>query len=263
MNTHYPPLTEQKRIVARLDAAFAEIDKAIAAAKCKQVQTDGLKSAFLSTELSIADNQDVAAMWQTVKLSDVCTIQPAKREVKSELTDDSLVSFMGMSSLGIGRKYSSSCEVRKLKDVYKSYTYFKENDVLLAKITPCFENGKLGIAKDLSNGTGFGSSEFVVLRCSETLLPEYLYYFFLQPDFRSEGKKNMSGAVGQKRVSKDYIENTSIPLPPLTEQKRIVAKLDAVFEQADTVTANVQKQLNEYRSLKSSLLANMLVREAA
>ena len=115
--------------------------------------------------------------------------------------------------------YANPEEVRSLSSVYKGYTYFAENDVLLAKITPCFENGKLGVARGLKNGVGFGSSEFVVFRCKENILPNFLYYFLNQKSFREEGKKNMSGAVGHKRVTKEFIANSLISLPPLKNSK--------------------------------------------
>src|SRR5690606_35436822 len=94
---------------------------------------------------------------------------------------------------------------RTLKEVYPGYTYFRENDVLLAKITPCFENGKLGIARNLKNGVGFGSSEYIVFRTNEKLIPDYLFYFLSRDQFRKSGEQVMTGAVGHKRVPKDFI----------------------------------------------------------
>jgi type I restriction enzyme, S subunit len=127
--------------------------------------------------------------------------------------------------------------------------------VLLAKITPCFENGKLGIARGLTNGIGFGSSEYFVLRPNDSLSGEYLYYFLSQDCFRAEGEKTMSGAVGHKRVSKEFIERCQIPLPPISEQQRIVAILDKAFAGLATVTANAEKNLKNARELFESQLS--------
>ena len=107
-----------------------------------------------------------------------------------------------MEDLGILNKNINAVKERRLKDIYSSYTYFAEGDVLLAKITPCFENGKLGIASNLKNGIGFGSSEFVVLRPNKDLLPVYLFYFLTNDDFRQKGKRSMTGAVGHKKSFK-------------------------------------------------------------
>ena len=125
-------------------------------------------------------------------------------------------------------------------------------DVLLAKITPCFENGKLGIAKDLTNGIGFGSSEYIAFRPNGSLFNEYLYYFLLQDSFRAEGIKTMSGAVGHKRVSKEFIERLQIPVPPLPEQQRVVAILDEVFAGLVTAIANTERNLRNARELRNS-----------
>ena len=84
-------------------------------------------------------------MWKTVKLGDVCQIQPKKAQVKARLKNSDNVSFMPMKELGIQNMYPKSTQIKKLEKVYNSYTYFEDNDILLAKITPCFENGKLGM----------------------------------------------------------------------------------------------------------------------
>ena len=197
-------------------------------------------------------------MWKTVKLSEICEIQPPKKEVKNILEDDSKVSFMGMDLLGIDNMHANPEEVRSLSSVYKGYTYFAENDVLLAKITPCFENGKLGVARGLKNGVGFGSSEFVVFRCKENILPNFLYYFLNQKSFREEGKKNMSGAVGHKRVTKEFIANSLISLPPLAEQQRIVAKLDAAFAEIDGAIKAVEKKIENITFVFSQILDGLV-----
>ncbi|WP_225901248.1 restriction endonuclease subunit S [[Leptolyngbya] sp. PCC 7376] len=136
----------------------------------------------------------------------------------------------------------------------KGYVYFADNDVLLAKITPCFENGKLGIARNLKNGVGFGSSEYVVFRSKGEIDPEYLFYFLSQDCFRIEGARVMSGAVGHKRVPKEFIENYLIPVPPLEEQKQIVNILDEVFEVIALVEDNTKRNLANADELFESYL---------
>lgn len=154
-----------------------------------------------------------------------------------------------MDELGIRDDSVSGSQERPLADVYKCYTYFADNDVLLAKITPCFQNGKLGIARALKNGIGFGSSEFFVLRCDDRLLPEFLFYYLGQDDFIEGGVASMGGAVGHQRVPPEYVLGRSIPLPPLSEQRRIVSVLDAVFAGLATATANTQTNLRNAREL--------------
>jgi type I restriction enzyme, S subunit len=166
-----------------------------------------------------------------------------------------------MEDLGIDQKFLVPKTERKLGQVSGSYTYFADGDVLLAKITPCFENGKLGIARNLTNGIGFGSSEYIVFRPHAHLSNEYLYYFLLQGSFRAEGARTMSGAVGHKRVSKEFIERCQILLPPLAEQQRIVAILDEAFAGLATATTNAEKNLKNARELFENYLNSVFTRK--
>ena len=195
--------------------------------------------------------------WQKKTLADVCEIKPPKSEARERLTADALVSFAPMEDLGIDRKFLNATQVKPLASVAGSYTYFADGDVLLAKITPCFENGKLGVAASLSNGIGFGSSEFLVFRPSASLDKEYLYYYLSRADFRTEGAARMGGAVGQQRVSKEFVESYPIPLPPLHEQQRIVGLLDKAFEGIATAKANAEKNLQNARALFESHLQSV------
>jgi type I restriction enzyme S subunit len=159
--------------------------------------------------------------------------------------------------MGIGEKFVRAIQAKPLSAVVGGYTYFADGDVLLAKITPCFENGKLGIAEGLANGIGFGSSEYIVFRPDKTLSKEWLYYYLSRETFRVEGAARMSGAVGHKRVSKDFIESYPIPVPPLPEQQRIVGILDEAFEGIATAKANAGKNLQNARALFESHLQSV------
>lgn len=162
-----------------------------------------------------------------------------------------------MDDLGIDCKYLNPKLTRSLGDVAGSYTYFANGDVLLAKITPCFENGKLGIAHNLINGIGFGSSEYFVIRPCHEISAEYLYYFLLQESFREEGAKSMTGAVGHKRVAKEFLEAHRIPIPLLPEQQRIVAILDEAFEAIAAARANAEQNRQNARALFESYLQSV------
>ncbi len=195
--------------------------------------------------------------WEVKKLGDVCEIKPPKSEARNKLKETDVVSFAPMEDLGINQKFLNPTKERILKEVSGSYTYFANDDVLLAKITPCFENGKLGIAKNLKNGIGFGSSEYLVFRTNENLFPEYLYYFLLRPQFIEEGAKRMTGAVGHKRVSNEFIENCTISVPPLPEQKHIVAILDETFESIAKAKENAEKNLKNAKEIFESYLQSV------
>jgi len=194
------------------------------------------------------------AGWTIKTLAEICQIKPPKAEARRQVSETDLVSFAPMEDLGINQKFLVPTRTRSLAEVAGSYTYFADGDVLLAKITPCFENGKLGIAENLTNGIGFGSSEYIVFRPDQSLDKEWLYYFLSRQTFRTEGVERMSGAVGHKRISKEFIETYPIPLPPLTEQQRIVGILDEAFDGIATAKANAEKNLKNARALFESHL---------
>ena len=196
----------------------------------------------------------MSGVWPTKTLSEICQIKPPKSEARRRLASTDSVSFVPMEDLGIDQKQLVPTQTRSLADVAGSYTYFADGDVLLAKITPCFENGKLGIASNLTNRIGFGSSEYLVFRPDAALDKEWLYYFLSRETFRDEGAARMSGAVGHKRVAKEFIDAYLIPLPPLPEQQRIVGILDEAFDGIATAKANAEKNLQNARALFESHL---------
>ena len=114
-------------------------------------------------------------------------------------------------------------------EVKRGYTYFADHDVLFAKITPCMQNGKAAIAGNLIDGIGFGSTEFHVLRPQSRVTPDWIYHFVRQAGFREEAKRHFRGAVGQQRVPQEFLATHSIPVPPIAEQRRIVARIEAAF----------------------------------
>lgn len=154
-------------------------------------------------------------------LGAVCEINP-KLPMEGRPNDDDAVSFVPMAAVDEVTACISLRDQRQYSTVKKGYTPFRDNDVLFAKITPCMENGKVALATNLTNGIGFGSTEFHVLRASEHVLPEWLRYFVLRPSYRSKAKLRMSGAVGQQRVPADFLAQSQIPVPKLDEQRRLV-----------------------------------------
>lgn len=192
--------------------------------------------------------------WQTNTLAQICQIKPPKSEARQLASETASVSFVPMEDLGIDQKLLMPTQTRPLSEVVGSYTYFADGDVLLAKITPCFENGKLGIAANLANGIGFGSSEYIVFRPGPTLSRDWLYYSLSRESFRTEGAARMSGAVGHKRLAKEFVESYPIPIPPLLEQHRIVGILDEAFEGIATAKANAERNLQNARAIFESHL---------
>lgn len=223
-----PPIPVQEEIVAELD----NYQKVI----------DGARQVVENYKPTIQNNSH----WETVRLGDICELNPRKSEVKDF---DGNVSFVPMAVVSETDMYFSVQEQRPLKEVYTGYTYFRDDDVLLAKVTPCFENGKSGLAKKLENGIGFGSSEFFVLRANPVrVLPEYIYYIINSNRFISEGTPQMTGTGGLRRLTKDFVLNYPVSLPPLDEQRKIVNQTEeeiAIVEQNKSLIEIFEKKIND------------------
>ena len=189
--------------------------------------------------------------WLMVHLGDVCKINPKKSEIKNKNIE---VSFVPMAQLNEHTVYFESKETRVIKEVFNNYTYFKDKDVLLAKITPCFENGKSGIAKNLKNTIGFGSTEFIVLRSSDKILPKFIYYLISNDFFRKEGINKMKGTAGHKRVPVKFVERYKIPLAPLPEQKAIVQKIETLLKFVDEGKKELEVAKEKLKIYRQSVL---------
>ena len=164
--------------------------------------------------------------YEVVRIADVCDVNPRKSEL-NDLQGTIDVSFVPMKDLAENSSSFAPQESRTLDEMRQgTYTYFRDGDVLVAKVTPCFENGKAGVARGLLSGIGFGSSEYYVLRPSERLLPELLYHFITSANFRAIATPAMTGTGGLQRVPKNIIEEFQIPLPPLEVQHQIVAEIE-------------------------------------
>ena len=167
--------------------------------------------------------------WVWVRLGDFCSLNP-----RNIADDDINAGFIPMSHLKDGYNNEHSFEIKKWKDIKKGFTHFKKGDIVIAKITPCFQNRKSAIIKNLPNNIGAGTTELHVIReDTNILIKKYLLLIFKTELFIKNGIKNFTGTAGQQRVGKEYISNYLIPLPPLAEQKRIVAKVDELMKIVD------------------------------
>ena len=200
--------------------------------------------------------------WKWVRLGEVCEINP-RRSSNFTRSPDELTTFIPMSAVNGNSGAIIKPEVFPYSKVAKGYTYFEENDVLFAKITPCMQNGKHIIARNLINGSGFGTTEFHVLRPKNEILPEWIHFFIRQPLFLKEATSYFTGAVGQQRVPKEFLSNYIIPLPSLSEQKRIASKIQELMQEIDKARTACEKQLEAVNALPSSYLREVFESEEA
>lgn len=159
--------------------------------------------------------------WRWAKLGDVAEINP--RDPKP--ADDTEISFVGMAQLDATAASAKPLETRPFSEVSKGYTVFRNHDVLVAKITPCWENGKIGQA-ELDHEVGVGSTEFHVVRPGDRLDRRYILHFLRQSHVRDTGELRMTGSAGQRRVPAKYLSDLQVPLAPLAEQRRISRMID-------------------------------------
>jgi type I restriction enzyme S subunit len=195
---------------------------------------------------------------------DIVALNP--RGFATEPEDDDFVSFVPMAAIEELSGRLNPTDLRMWSTVKKGYTRFQNGDVVLAKITPCMENGKFAVAKGLHGGRAAGTTELHVLRPTTAVVPEYLFHFFAQEGIRRDARAHMQGAAGQLRVPSKYVASARIPLPPLAEQHRIVAAIEEHLSRLDAAVAGlgrVQALLPRYRAvvLKAAVEGSLVAAE--
>ncbi|MEZ9179846.1 restriction endonuclease subunit S [Vibrio cyclitrophicus] len=189
--------------------------------------------------------------WQWTRLSELSEIGPRNSDVE----DESEASFVPMPMISTSYKGDHGSEVRSWKDIKKGYTHFRDGDIALAKITPCFENSKAAVFSDLKNGVGTGTTELHVARpISGALEPLFVLLYLKAPMFLKVGETQMTGSAGQKRVPKDFFAGNPLPYPPLKEQKRIVAKVDELMTLCDQLEQQTEASIEAHQVLVTTLL---------
>jgi len=256
-----PPLDEQQAIARFLDFKTTQIDALIAKKKAlldklaekrtaliSHAVTKGLDPSVPMKNSEVDWLGDIPAHWVPKRMRFCMKTNPSKGEIK--LSDDELVSFIPMEAVGEFGGLNLDTE-KELGEIGGGYTYFADNDVVVAKITPCFENGKGAIARGLKNGIAFGTTELHVMRSDDTLLPDYLFHLTMSHPFRCIGESEMYGAGGQKRVPETFLKDFRIGLPPVNEQQDIIDYINKVNQKLDlqmSKATDVIGRLTEYRS---------------
>ena len=166
---------------------------------------------------------------------------------RNKADDDTMASFCPMSSIPTDHGNQVTFETRRWGDIRKGYTHFADGDVVVAKITPCFQNRKSCVMSGLEGGIGAGTTELYVVRVNTQIVqPEYLLLFYKSPGFLEDGVAVMTGTAGQQRVPREYLEHTPLPIPPLAEQHRIIAKVDELMGLIDRLEHHVVTK-NKYQ----------------
>ena len=200
---------------------------------------------------------EVPAHWEVKRLRFTVNLNPVKSEL--DIPEDTLVSFIPMEAVNFDKNLTLT-EERNLDEVYKGYTYFKNGDVVLAKITPCFENGKSAIAQNLTNGIAFGTTELHVLRSQNSINNHFLYYLIKSDSFMKIGESEMYGAGGQKRIPEEFIKNFFIGLPPYYEQTAIAHYLDTKPGEIDALIDKQQTLLEKLAEQRTAVITHAVTK---
>ena len=256
-----PPIDEQKRIANEIEKWF-DLIKEIEAGKIelesyiKQTKSKILDLAIygklvpqdpndepaiellkrINPTFKPCDNshyENLPENWCLAKVKDVFVINP-----RNKAEDNTIAGFIPMTLIDDGYSNTFSYEKRKWGSIKTGFTHFADGDVAVAKISPCLENRKSIVLRDLPNGIGAGTTELHVFR-SSVVVPEYALYFFKSEYFISKCVGTFNGVVGQQRVGKNIIEEIQIPIPPINEQTKIVSTIETIFTQLNTITAEL------------------------
>ncbi len=242
-----PPVEEQRKIAEILstwDKAIETTEKLLANAKAqKQV----LMQQLLTGKRRL--NQFKGGKWRPFRLDELAHINP-----RTDRTSRDIVTFLPMEAVSNGGQILARHE-RKVAELGSGYTVFAEGDVLVAKITPCFENGKGCHATGLSSGMGLGSTEFHVLRARKSSDQRLLFHIVNSYDFRKRGEANMTGSAGQRRVPADYIKQYTVQLPEDVSAREMIG---SVMDNAMMISMNSAAYIERLKSEKRGLMQVLL-----
>ena len=201
----------------------------------------------------------VPGHWEVKRLRHVAALNPSKSEI-AEFPRDTEVSFLPMEAVGDDGTLNLD-RTRPIAEVESGYTYFREGDVTIAKITPCFENDKGAVMRGLHNGHGFGTTELIVARPSEgTTTSDYLHRLFTSRSFRMLGEAAMYGAGGQKRVPDDFVRDFAVAFPPLSEQTAIATFLDHETAKIDALVAEQEKLIALLQEKRQAVISHAVTK---
>ncbi|ELY3456809.1 restriction endonuclease subunit S [Cronobacter sakazakii] len=200
---------------------------------------------------------EIPGHWKTLAIKHVAQLNPSKSCISLEKMKG-MCSFVPMEKL----KFNSLSldEVKDVSDVYNGYTYFENEDILIAKVTPCFENKNMVVAHDLHNGIGFGSSEIYILRCNDIINNDFLFYRLQEDNFMSIAEGAMTGAGGLKRVPSELLNNFKFGLPGKKEQSIIVNFLKHETAKIDNLIEKQQQLIELLKEKRQAVISHAVTK---
>lgn len=262
-----PPIEEQNQIVKFLDWKVSAINKLISVKKNrvtaykelrKAVIDQGILHGFKSTDTKDSGIYwlgEIPESWEVLPLKRICRANASIADIVKTKENSELVTFLPMENVTETGEIDCSIK-KKVADVRTGFSSFAKGDVVVAKITPCFENGKGACLDDLDTDIGFGTTEFINLRPFEIVLSKYLYMITMTRPFRKLGEEVMTGSAGQKRVSVNYIKNFTLGIPSVEEQKSILAEIERRLVQIDKAIEIERGNIKNLQELKARIISD-------
>ncbi|MCG6308481.1 restriction endonuclease subunit S [Vibrio alginolyticus] len=259
------PDSETQLLISNfLDQKTAQIDEAIAIKEqqisllkerkqiiIQQAVTQGLDPNVPMKDSGVDWIGKIPEHWEVVPLKRLAVLSPSVKV--SNRKSKELVTFLAMEKVSTDG-YIDQDTLMPICDVSQGFTVFNKGDVIVAKITPCFENGKSAWLNNLQTEFGYGSTEFHVLRCGQRIIGSFLYLIVSSPLFLNAGEAMMTGSAGQKRVPSSFIQNFPTAIPGVAEQEKIVSKVKELFSQIDVVVASTENQIEKLKEYKTTLI---------
>lgn len=196
---------------------------------------------------------EIPEHWEVKRLKNVSDFNPPNDQSISNFSE---VGYLPMERLKNGYMLPSVINVYNLT---QGLTFFKENDIVMAKVTPCFENGNIAIAKNLINNCGFGSSELFIFRV-RSINRKYFFYLLQEEKIKEVCKSTMIGTGGLKRISPTFMRNLLLPIPPILEQQSIATYLDQKCGEIDELITLQEEMITKLQSYKQSVITEAVTK---
>lgn len=264
-----PPRAEQDQIVRFLDWKVSEINRLISVKKKQLTSYNNLRKAVIDrgvlhgfSKMAQKDSGvnwlgKIPETWEVMPLKRVCRVNASVSTEARQMKDSDLVIFLPMEN--VSETGEIECSIKKpLREVRMGFSSFAKGDVVVAKITPCFENGKGACLDNLDTEIGFGTTEFINLRPFNKIVSRFLYLITMTQPFRKLGESVMTGSAGQKRVPLSFVKNFTLGIPPRIEQKQILTEIDVQLNKIDNLISKKHKEVDLLHELKTRLISDVV-----
>lgn len=264
----FPSKEEQDKIADFLDHNLAKIDKFVELTERQIELLKEQKEVIINDAVTKGIDKDVdykdsgidwigeiPEHWEVTRLKYIAKINPSIQADIENMDFNNQLVFLAMEDISETGELNQS-NFKKLKEVKTGYTAFKREDVIVAKITPCFENGKGSYLKKLKTDVGYGTTELVVLRKTDKIYGEYLYKVTKSHLFRKKGEMMMKGSAGQKRITSEFLNSFKLGLPPKKEQEEIVNYIEKETNKIDRTIELYKNQIELIKEYRTSLIAS-------